>query len=187
MTRPRIRGAALRACRAEHQPSPAAAANLPPSIEGMRWVHDYLASGAGSRADRELLLGYATGTLRALTHADHVRLGWLCLQHHDMVAGPTCFDAFRESQGTWITAIKRTHGYHETLTRAYLLLIEVRALEDELVGEKDRDSLAFVQTWPDLLDHSVLDEIFGAGAFAALKADERARREWVSPEEWRRQ
>jgi hypothetical protein len=103
-------------------------------------------------------------------HADHVRLAWVYLGEHDLLA----------AIGRFTTSLRRFaahHGvpglYHETITWAYLLLIHER-----MNGEST--FAAFREANPDLFvwKPSVLDRYYRAGTLGS----DRAKRTFVMPD-----
>jgi hypothetical protein len=97
--------------------------------------------------DDEFVAAFENGTLplEAFRHADHVRMAFLYLGKYPVLEAIRCFSA---SLVKFATAHGKTNLYHETITWAYLLLIQER------LARADRR-----QTWtefaagnPDLLD-----------------------------------
>src|SRR5258708_10061990 len=103
-------------------------------------------------------------------HADHVRLAWIYLGEHELLAA---IERFSIS----LRRFAAHHGvpglYHATITWAYLLLIHER-----MNGEASFD--AFREANPDLFvwKPSVLDRYYRAGTLGS----ERARRTFVMPD-----
>jgi hypothetical protein len=185
----RSRPQQIRAARRNPPPAPAR-----PSIDplSMAWAIDSLTRTDLSAGDRALLSRYAA-CQGGLTHTHHLQLAWLCVRAVGMVEGQSfaeardaTMSAFRASQTAWIAATRRNTVFHETVTRAYVEIVMGAIETDEALGHKFGDSAAFVGHWPGLANHSLLADLYGPGALAALLADERARREYVSPEEWRK-
>lgn len=122
--------------------------------------------------DEELLEAFLSRTLTHdhWTHCAHVRVAYLHLMRY----------GFRDSLSLLRSRIKRLnaahgvvdaidHGYHETITRAFLLLIAAAARDD-----KSRSSQQFYDHHPELQDKRVLlkyysrDRIMSAEAKAQL-------------------
>lgn len=81
-------------------------------------------------------------------HADHVRVGFEILRHHDF---PDAAATFARSLKTIATRAGAADRYHETITLAFLSLIaERRALADYA------DFETFALHNPDLMEASVL-------------------------------
>jgi hypothetical protein len=106
-------------------------------------------------------------------HREHVRAAWHYLRHHPLPEALARFSAalrrFAEAQG-------KPDLYHETITVAYVLLINER-----LDGTgRDLDWSAFVEANTDLLSWkpSVLDRYYEK----ATLASERARRTFILPD-----
>jgi hypothetical protein len=106
-------------------------------------------------------------------HRQHVRVAWYYLQHHPLpdalVRFSTALRRFAEAQG-------KPGLYHETITTAYVLLINERL--DGTARDLTWD--AFADCNPDLLSWqpSVLDRYYQR---ETLKSD-RARRTFVLPD-----
>jgi hypothetical protein len=125
-------------------------------------------------ADAELLAGFEDTTLpkEVFGHCEHVRTAWLFVRRDGMPAALSTFSAALKRYA----AAKGVPGlYHETITWAYLLLI------DQRLRQQPGDSWsAFASAHPDLLEWkpSVLDRYYSA---ATLWSDE-ARRGFVMPD-----
>jgi hypothetical protein len=127
--------------------------------------------------DDALLAGFESCTLpaAAFRHRDHVRVAWLHLR-----SAPFEEASFRFCTG--LRRFARAHGhaglYHETMTWAYLALVNERmTLPPEPGGPADFD--AFAAANPDLLVHE-------GGALARLYdpdvlASELAKRAFLLP------
>jgi hypothetical protein len=106
-------------------------------------------------------------------HREHVRVAWHYLQRHPLpealVRFSTALRRFAEAQG-------KPGLYHETITTAYMLLINERldGLEHDLPWD------AFADRNPDLVSSKppILDRYYQPGT---LKSD-RARRTFVLPD-----
>ena len=106
-------------------------------------------------------------------HREHVRVAWYYLQRHPLpealVRFSTALRHFAEAQG-------KPGLYHETITTAYVLLI------NERLDGKERDLPwdAFADRHPDLVSSKppILDRYYQPGT---LKSD-RARRTFVLPD-----
>ena len=103
-------------------------------------------------------------------HADHIRLAWLYLRAHPLLAAIERFT----------TSLKRfaAHNgvpglYHETITWAYLLLIHERMNDEESFEEFRAANPELFQWKP-----SVLDRYYQAETLAT----ERARNVFVMPD-----
>ena len=107
--------------------------------------------------DHEFVAAFENCTLplEAFRHADHVRMAFLYLGKYPVLEAIRCFSA---SLIKFATAHGKTNLYNETITWAYLLLIQER------LARADR-----LQTWtefaagnPDLLDwnNSVLKKYY---------------------------
>jgi hypothetical protein len=75
--------------------------------------------------DHELMASFEAGTLDAESfhHRDHVRLAWLHLGHYP---APVALDRFTSGLRRLAQAAGQADRYHETVTWAYLLLINER-------------------------------------------------------------
>ena len=80
-------------------------------------------------------------------HADHVRAAWICLRNGGLAEGAARFvAAFRR----YVEHLGATGKYHETITWAYLVLINER-----IARAQGGTWEAFVRNNPDLLDPSM--------------------------------
>jgi hypothetical protein len=125
--------------------------------------------------DDELLRLFERGTLPcgAFRHRDHVRVAWLLLRGQP----------FEEAALRFVVAIKRlaaTSGapmkYHQTITWAYLALIDERLAA---TGAAELSFACFLEQNPDLVDreHSALARLYDR----QLLESELARRAFVLP------
>jgi hypothetical protein len=75
--------------------------------------------------DDEFVIAFENGTLplSAFRHADHVRMAFLCLGRYPLLEAIRRFSA---SLINFATAPGKTNLYNETITWAYLLLIQER-------------------------------------------------------------
>jgi hypothetical protein len=106
-------------------------------------------------------------------HREHVRVAWFYLQRHAL---PEALVRFSTALRRFAAAQGKPGLYHETITTAYVLLINER-----LDGpERDLPWDAFAERHPDLVawKPSVLDRYYHA---ETLKSD-RARRTFVLPD-----
>jgi hypothetical protein len=106
-------------------------------------------------------------------HADHVHVAWWYLCHHAL---PVALTRFSASLKRFALARGKPQLFHETITIAYLLLINER-LDD--IG-RDVSWEAFAARSPDLLTYrpSVLDRYY----YAETLSSDRARRTFVMPD-----
>ena len=127
--------------------------------------------------DDTLYEAFTTATLAAgqFHHREHVRVAFVCLRRtNDLAAGAS---QFRQSLRRLVTALGAERLYHETLTWAYLILIQERMAAADPPFPTSLDLLA---AHPDLLDHE-------GGALAkhydvaAITASPVARRSFVLP------
>lgn len=126
--------------------------------------------------DRELVNAFEAGTVPdgGFHHAQHVRVAWYYLRHHPL------FEALERFQ-TRLRAFALAQGkpdlYHETITTAYVLLINERLHEN---GAGDDDWEAFAARNGDLLSWkpSILERYYRDETLAS----DRARRTFVMPD-----
>jgi len=106
-------------------------------------------------------------------HREHVRVAWYYLQHHSM---PAALVRFSDSLRRFAIAHEKPNLYHETITTAFLLLINER-LDD---GNRECTWPEFAQRNLDLLSWkpSILDRYYHQ---ATLDSD-RARRTFMLPD-----
>ena len=133
-----------------------------------------------SLPDSELLAGFATGTLPPgdFHHADHVRVAWLLLREH-----PVLEVLARFSQGLrrLAAAAGKPGLYHETVTWAFVLLIQERMARGGMGGTGGINTWdAFAAENPDLLtwQPSILDAYYEKETLAS----ELARRVFLLPD-----
>ena len=117
--------------------------------------------------DAEFLAALEAATLpeSAFTHREHVRAAYLYLRRGSFGAA---LDAMAAALRRYAAAQGRPDRYHETMTVAFMALINER-----LAGDGDPGSWpAFAACHPDLLGRGLLAAYYPA----AFLADERARR-----------
>ncbi len=97
--------------------------------------------------EHDLLRGFESCTIDKFTHEHHVHVAWLYLQRHLLVEAVRRF-----SEGAKALAASRGRPdvYHETMTWAYMLVINERMARDG----REMSWTDFSQTHADLLDHS---------------------------------
>ena len=126
-------------------------------------------------ADDELLRLFEQGTLPcgAFRHRDHVRVAWLLLR-----AQP-----FEEAALRFVVAIKRLAAasgasmkYHQTITWAYLALLDERLAAP---GARELSYACFLEQYPELVDreHSALARLYDR----QLLQSDLARRAFLLP------
>lgn len=124
--------------------------------------------------DAEFIQGFEDGSLPpgSFHHRDHVRLAWLYLRRYPALEALT---RFAEGLKRFATAHGHPGLYHETITWAYLFLIQERMTEAD--GSETFEG--FAARNPDLLawNPSVLDRYYEKEALFS----ERARRIFVLP------
>lgn len=108
------------------------------------------------------------------THAMHVRVGWCALERHGL-AGAIAFMrdgvcALNDANGVANTA---DAGYHETITIAWLRLIDAARC-----AAPAPDSAAFLAGHPTLLRPDALQDHYSRD----LLMGREARRAWVEPD-----
>ena len=125
--------------------------------------------------DRDFLAAFEDGTLSEdlFHHSDHVRAAWLLLREGTPASA---LDRFSTALKRFAASKGKSGLYHETITWAYLLLINERM-------ERGGRQLAwneFARTNPDLLTWrpSVLDEYYRAETLGS----DLARRVFVLPD-----
>lgn len=108
-----------------------------------------------------------------MSHEEHVRVGWLYLREGDLLEA---IRKFREGDRALAEGRGKPEAYHETMTWAYLMVIQERL---ERSG-KELDWEAFSRAHPDLLDrsHPALREHYSQ----EFLDSERARRNFVMPD-----
>ena len=111
-------------------------------------------------------------------HREHLRIAWLLLRQHGDFAEAAV--AFRRSLRAYATACGGAGKYHETLTWAWLALVQARMVDERgLALEVDLDSRAFLLRCPDLLD--ARGALAGHYDLDALLLSDLARRVLVLP------
>jgi hypothetical protein len=97
-------------------------------------------------ADEEFIEGFENCSLPGATfhHEQHVRVVWLYLQRYSVIEA---LQRFSVNLKRFATANGKPNLYHETITWAYVFLINERIQRN---GEKNWDE--FKQANPDLLD-----------------------------------
>jgi len=124
-------------------------------------------------ADTEFIRSFEDVTLpnSAFHHRDHVRLAWLYLERYPVLEALT---RFTEGLKRFAAANGHPGLYHETITWAYLFLIQERK-----AGPGDETWEEFAARNPDLLgwNPSILDRYYAKETLYS----ERARRVFVMP------
>jgi hypothetical protein len=125
--------------------------------------------------DRELIRLFERGEAPAegFHHRDHVRVAWWYLRQHPL---PQALARFSEALKRFALARNKPTLYHETITVAYVLLINERLAD----RSADDSWPAFAEANGDLLQWrpSVLDRYYHAETLASA----RARRVFVLPD-----
>lgn len=124
--------------------------------------------------DDEFVQALETLTLPAgaFTHAGHVRAGWWYLRRYPL---GEAIDRFRAALRAYATSLGASGKYHETMTVAWLLLIEERLGTDG----RGLDWATFAARHPELFDReALLAKYYDRGTLVS----ERARRTFVMPD-----
>ncbi|HVE66052.1 MAG TPA: hypothetical protein VNC59_05685 [Thermoanaerobaculia bacterium] len=126
-------------------------------------------------ADRDFLIAFENGTLPAerFHHADHVRAAWLILREE---APAAALGRFSTALKRFAAAKDKTGLYHETITWAYLLLVNERMEHTgrALAWEQFAATNPDLMTWtPSVLDRYYTPETLGS---------DLARRTFVLPD-----
>ncbi len=125
--------------------------------------------------DEELMRAFEAGQVPAggFHHAQHVRVGWNYLRAHPL---PEALGRFCAGLRHFAHAQGATNLYHETITVAYMLLINERRAE----SDPSMSWEAFAAAHPELLawKPSLLDRFYTPG----LLGSGRARRVFVMPD-----
>lgn len=131
-------------------------------------------------SDDELLACFreAQLTLEQFTHRAHLRIAWILLERMpfadamaELRSGlPRLLQAFGVEDSP-------TQGYHETTTRAFLVLVDVtrRAYQKEMEAQ---DSAAFCDAHPQLDSSKVLRFFYSP----ERRMDPRAKTEFLAPD-----
>lgn len=106
-------------------------------------------------------------------HREHVRVAWCYLQHHSM---PEALVRFSESLKRFAAARGKPNLYHETITTAFVLLINERLAD----GNRACAWPDFAGRNPDLLTWkpSILDRYYRPETLSS----DRARRTFLLPD-----
>lgn len=126
-------------------------------------------------ATDELVRAFDAGTLPSaqFSHRVHLAAGWAYLARHGFPDGVV---RFRERLRAYVAAAGAAAKYHETLTWAYMILMNE---ERELRAAPGESFDAMIARRPDLLDHrgGAIARVYAADELAA----EAARRVLVLP------
>ena len=114
--------------------------------------------------DRDFLAAFENGTLPEdrFHHPDHVRAAWLLLREE---APAPALDRFSSALKRFAAAKGKTRLYHETITWAYVLLINERVQRGggRLDWEEFARANADLLTWrPSVLDRYYTPETLGS-------------------------
>ena len=123
--------------------------------------------------DREFLERFEAGTIEPFHHRDHVRMAWLYLRWHSV---PVALEWIMIGIKNLATSAGRPNLYHETITWAFVLLVNERM---ERTGRRTTWE-EFASANPDLFvwRPSVLDRYY----LSETLASELARRVFVLPD-----
>jgi hypothetical protein len=126
--------------------------------------------------DEALVRSFESGEVPAggFHHVQHVRVAWYYLRHHSILEA---LERFQTRLRAFALAQGKPDLYHETITTAYVFLINERLQED---GADDATWEAFATRNPDLLTWkpSILQRYYRD---ETLWSD-RARRTFVMPD-----
>ena len=103
--------------------------------------------GCDHLGDSALVAQFEATTLPSADyrHREHLRIAFAMLRGVDLADAA---QRFRRAMRRYAAAIGAETRYHETLTWAYLVLVQQRMRDHD-----DDDSVAFLARNPDLLDH----------------------------------
>jgi len=123
--------------------------------------------------DAAFLSAVETATLpgERFRHREHLRLAWLCLRAHGVEAGHA---RVRDLIQRYAAALGASGKYHETQTRAWVLLVGA-GLAAAPAGETFGD---FLGRCPELLEGRLLARHYREETLDSP----RARAEWVPPD-----
>lgn len=125
--------------------------------------------------DEQLIALFEAGAAppEGFHHAHHVRVAWWYLRQSDLPSGLIRFSG---GLRRFAAANGKPDLFHETITTAFVLLIQERLCD----GARDLDWDAFAAANPDLLAWrpSILDRYYRPETLAS----ERARRGFVMPD-----
>ncbi len=124
--------------------------------------------------EREFVKAFENGEIAKsdFHHRDHVRLAWACLREHTPLAA---IERFTSSLRRFAAAAGKPGLYHETISWAYLFLIQER-----IARAPEHDWEAFVGENPDLFawNPSLLDSLYTPETLAS----DLARRVFLLPD-----
>jgi hypothetical protein len=126
-------------------------------------------------SDDEFLAAFESGTLADFHHADHIRVAWIYLRRLPV---PRASERMAESLRQF-AARKGVHQkYHETITRAWMLLVAQALQQDCQAGHAPKGFDAFAAAHPELLDTQALNSFYSP----ELLATPTARAGFVLPD-----
>lgn len=105
--------------------------------------------------DEDFLAQFRDGTLdlTSFGHEEHLRIGFVCLEKFGLWAGT---DMARKALIGLATEAGVPEKYHETVTAAYMMIINERRHRQPENREWDR----FLAANPDLLDRDLLEKYY---------------------------
>ena len=128
-----------------------------------------------SRTDEELIAQFESGAIapEAFHHADHVRMGFAYLRQYPVLVA---LDKFSSALKRFAAAHGKANLYHETITWAYLLLINERIAR----AGAPQNWEEFAEANPDLLTWKggILDRFYSKEALQS----ETARQVFLFPD-----
>lgn len=115
--------------------------------------------------DDEFLARLEDGSLpaEAFRHRDHLRAGYLYVHRHGFAGA---IAAMARALRAFAAAKGKPGLYHETITVAFVALINRHYAEDGCGGDFD----AFARRHPDLFAKGLLDRFYGPGQLATAEA-----------------
>jgi len=115
--------------------------------------------------DDDFLARLEDGTLpgEAFRHRDHIRAGYLYIHRHGFAGA---IARMSRALRAFATAKGRPGLYHETITVAFIALINRHHAEDDGAGDFE----TFATRHPDLFAPGLLDRFYGPGQLATAEA-----------------
>ena len=132
--------------------------------------------------DDEFLNAFETCTLKEFHHRDHIKVAYLYLRRFPLDEAVakvrTGLQALAAAWGAPVGELEK--GYHETMTQAWVRLVQLKMNDGGLAASPDADATAdsFCKQHPDLMQKTRLDQFYSRERLMTWEA----KRDIVEPD-----